>query len=204
MPNNIRAIIFDMGGVVLLTGDFEPRKKLAEELGVSLEKLTDEVFNSESAIRSELGEFTKIPHWQNVLRSFGIERNDIEEIDNRFWSGDYLDLELIAYIRELKKHYRVGFLSNAFVGAREYVEEHFHFLNNFDLTIFSYEVKLRKPNPEVYLLVCEKLRVKPDQAVFVDDLIVNVEGALKAGLQAIQFQNRSQLFRDFSILLKDN
>ena len=67
MPNDIRAIIFDMGGVVLLTGDFGPRKKLAEELGVSLEKLTNEVFESESAIRSEQGEFTKIQHFPSVV-----------------------------------------------------------------------------------------------------------------------------------------
>lgn len=190
----IRAIIFDMGGVILLTCDESSRIALARQLGVSTEELIKAVFLSESAIRSEEGEIGKNDHWKNVLRSF--DKDSVKNVIpyyEAFFAGDCIDKELMEFIHSLKKKYKIGFLSNAFKGAREWVEGHFHFLDAFDLTIFSYEVQLRKPDPRIYRLVCERLEVRPEEAIFIDDMAVNVEGARLAGLYAIQYINKVQL-----------
>jgi epoxide hydrolase-like predicted phosphatase len=198
----IRAIIFDMGGVIILTCDDSSRVALARQLGVSTEELIKAVFSSESAIRSEEGEINKNDHWKNVLRSFGKDSvKNVTPYDETFWAGDCIDNELMGFIHSLKKKYKIGFLSNAFKGAREWVEGHFHFLDAFDLTIFSYEVKLRKPDPRIYRLVCERLDVRPDEAIFIDDMAVNVEGARLAGLHAIQYINKVQLKTQLAAIL---
>jgi epoxide hydrolase-like predicted phosphatase len=190
----IRAIIFDMGGVIILTCDDSSRVALARQLGVSTEELIKAVFSSESAIRSEAGEINKNDHWKNVLRSFGKDSvKNVIPFHEAFFAGDCIDKELMEFIHSLKKQYKIGFLSNAFKGAREWVEGHFHFLDAFDLTIFSYEVKLRKPDPRIYRLICDRLAVRPEEAIFIDDLAVNVEGARLAGLHAIQYINKVQL-----------
>ena len=190
----IRAIIFDMGGVIILTCDDSSRIALAGQLGITTEQLTKAVFSSESAIRSEEGELNKQEHWKNVLRSFGKESvKNVMPYDEAFWAGDCIDKELIEFIHALKKKYKIGFLSNAFKGAREWVESHFQFLDAFDLTVFSYEVKLRKPDPKIYQLVCERLEVQPEEAIFIDDMAINVEGARLAGLHSIQYFNKDQL-----------
>jgi epoxide hydrolase-like predicted phosphatase len=190
----IRAIIFDMGGVIILTCDDSPRIALARQLGVSIEELSKVVFTSKSAIRSEGGEINKNDHWKNVLRSLSKDPGkNMTPYDEAFWAGDCIDNELMQFIYLLKKKYKIGFLSNAFLGAREFVEGHFHFLDAFDLTIFSYEVKLRKPDPKIYQLVCDRLAVHPEEAIFIDDMSVNVEGARLAGLHAIQYKNKKQL-----------
>ena len=191
---NIRAVIFDMGGVIILTCDDSSRIALARQLGVSTEELIKAVFTSESAIRSEEGKFDKAEHWRNVLRFLGKgAEKDVKAYDEVFWAGDCIDKEMMELIHSLKKYYKIGFLSNAFKGAREWVEGHFHFLDAFDLTIFSYEVKLRKPDPKIYQLVCERLDVQPEEAIFIDDMAANVEGARLAGLHAIQYINKVQL-----------
>lgn len=190
----IRAIIFDMGGVIILTCDDSARVALARQLGIPTEELIKAVFLSESAIRSEEGEIGKNDHWKNVLRSFGKDSvKNVIPYYEAFFAGDCIDKELMEFIHSLKKKYKIGFLSNAFKGAREWVEGHFHFLDAFDLTIFSYEVKLRKPDPKIYRLVCDRLDVRPEEAIFIDDITVNVEGARLAGLHAIQYINKAQL-----------
>ena len=190
----IQAVIFDMGGVIILTCDDSSRIALARQLGVSTEELVNAVFSSESAIRSEEGEINKNDHWKNVLRSFGKDAvKNVTPYHETFFAGDCIDKELMEFIHSLKKKYKIGFLSNAFKGAREWVEGHFHFLDAFDLTIFSYEVKLRKPDSRIYQLVCEQLNVSPEEAIFIDDMAVNVEGARLAGLHAIQYINKAQL-----------
>ncbi len=55
----------------------------------------------------------------------------------------------------------------------------------FDTVVDSCEVGLRKPNPAIYLLACERLGVAPDRAVLLDDIESNLHGARAAGLRAI-------------------
>jgi putative hydrolase of the HAD superfamily len=71
---------------------------------------------------------------------------------------------------------------------REWVEAHI-----FDLIVDSSEVGMRKPEPEIYLLTCEKLGVKPERAAFVDDIPTNIEGASAVGLHAIQFTKTEEV-----------
>ncbi len=206
MPNEkIRAIIFDMGGVILLTCDNSPRIALAEQLGTTVVKLSSLVFSSESAIRCEEGEISKNEHWNNILKLLG--RNPVDDAtpyDEAFWAGDCIDNDLMEIIYSLKKKYKIGFLSNAFNGAREFVDRQFHFLDAFDLTVFSYEVKIRKPNLRIYRLVCERLDVSPEETLFIDDMEVNVEGARKAGLKSVQYINKTQIKIQLSDILGRN
>jgi epoxide hydrolase-like predicted phosphatase len=201
MSREIKAIVFDMGGVIILTCDHQPRIELAKRLGIPIKELEDEVFSSDSAIRSELGEYTKYQHWEKILEKKKKNRITPHEADDMFWAGDCIDNELMEYIYKLKEDFIVGFISNAFTGAREWVDDHFHFLKAFDLVLFSYEVGLRKPDARIYTFFCDRLGVLPRQSVFIDDLEVNVEGAGIAGLYAIQYKNQIQLKKDLSKLL---
>ena len=56
----------------------------------------------------------------------------------------------------------------------------------FDVVVISGEVGLRKPEPEIYELTCDRLGLQPTECVFVDDIPDNVEGARAVGITAIQ------------------
>ena len=200
--NEIKAIIFDMGGVIIRTCDRNPRQELANRLGIPISELENKVFYSDSSFRLERGEITKQAHWKNVLHNINVKNANIKEIDEAFWAGDRLNSELVEFIRKLKKNYRIGLLSNAFLNAREWLDKKFHFINEFDLSVFSYEVEMRKPDSRIYLLICNRLRVNPSSAVFIDDFFANVQGARNAGLQAIQYKENNQIRNDLNALLQ--
>jgi glucose-1-phosphatase len=194
LKKEIKAIIFDMGGVLLRTCDETPRKELAEELGISVEHLKQEVFFSDSAIRSEEGYLDKYQHWEKILdRLNKSNANRVKKYDEQFWSGDYLDESLVEYLGKLKTIFKLGLISNAFQGARNWIESHYQFMQSFDYSIFSYEIHLRKPDARIYHYACSEMGVTPKQSVFVDDMLVNVDGARAAGLFAIQYKNKQQL-----------
>lgn len=203
MKNNIKAIIFDMGGVILRTNDESPRKEIAESLNISLEQLKQEVFFSNTAIKSEKGLIDKYDLWKLILKSHA--HQDLEkapEYDEKFWSGDILNLDLLDLIKNLKKQFLIGMLSNAFKGAREWIENHYHFLQIFDYSVFSYEIGIRKPDKKIYQFVCRKLKVKPQETIFIDDMLNNVEGARKAGLIGIQYLSFNQLKHELKQILE--
>lgn len=56
----------------------------------------------------------------------------------------------------------------------------------FDVVVESSVVGLRKPDPRIYLLACDKLGVRPDQCVFLDDIGVNLKSAQQVGMATIR------------------
>jgi putative hydrolase of the HAD superfamily len=93
-------------------------------------------------------------------------------------------------------------LSNSFVGAREREQERYGFGDITDLIVYSHEVGMSKPDPRIYQLACDRLGVRPEQVVFLDDRPDFVEAALEAGITAILFQDNEQAIADIEARLK--
>jgi glucose-1-phosphatase len=197
----IKAVIFDVGGVLLRTEDRGPRQQMAERLGLSYEDLSTQVFDSELAARSTIGEVDEIEIWNHVQEKFGLSTEELDNFRQNFWAGDRLDLELIDFIRGLRNDYRIGLLSNAWSGTRAALTDRFSFLDAFDVSIFSAEVGLKKPEPEIYRMILQQLEVEPREAVFVDDFEENIIAARQLGIQAVHFQSRQQVIEELKSLL---
>jgi epoxide hydrolase-like predicted phosphatase len=190
----IRAIIFDFGSVLVKMGDDAPRRALAERLGVPLKELYRLIFDSEPAVRAMVGELTIEQHWQAVGAALGVPPAELPAVRAQFWAADLVNEELVAYIRTLRPQYKLGLLSNAWGDLRQAMGERFGFDGLFDDLVISAEVGLAKPDPRIFRLAVERLGVQPDEAVFVDDVLANVEAARGVGLQAIHYLNNPQLF----------
>jgi epoxide hydrolase-like predicted phosphatase len=192
----IRAVIFDMGGVILRTEDLSSRTKLASKFGLTCRELEDIIFQSPESVRAELGEFTREEHWKNMARLLKFPESELDEFQRAYWDGDAVDKELEAYIRGLRPRYKTGLLSNAWEGTRiDAPVRGFTFLDAFDETVFSWEVRLRKPDPRIYRLLLERLGVQPQEAVFVDDFMKNIEGAKEVGMHTVWFKGREDAVR---------
>ncbi len=74
----------------------------------------------------------------------------------------------------------------------------------FDDLVISAEVRLMKPDPQIYQLALERLGAEPEQAVFIDDSITNVLGAHGVGIHAIHFHNPGQAIGELNALLNGN
>lgn len=198
----IKAVIFDMGGVILRTVDQSKRDAMAEQLGTTRHEIEKALFFSSSSDQAEIGAISDVEHWQTVLKHFHQPPEIYEQMHQDFFSGDAIDLDIIAYIRSLKKYYKVGLLSNAWTDAREKLTQMHDFLGVFDVSIFSAEVGLRKPDARIYNLILEKLGVKPQESIFVDDFSENVRAAAQLGIWAVHYQDRQQAIQETNRLLE--
>jgi epoxide hydrolase-like predicted phosphatase len=198
----IRAVIWDLGGVLLRTEDFSSRQALADRMGKSVDDLENLVFNGDSGDRAQLGEISVVEHWENIRRMLGLDRAGIDEFQRQFWEGDRLDVALVDIIRSLRSRYKTGLLSNAFSDLRQVATAQLNISDAFDEMLISSELHLMKPDPRIYQLALQRLGVAAQEAVFIDDLPRNVEGARNQGMQAIHFRQRSQALAELERLLK--
>jgi HAD superfamily hydrolase (TIGR01509 family) len=190
-----------MGGVILRTHGDEARQILADEFRVSLEQLYTLVFDSPSAEKATVGLISETDHWNAVADALGTPHSRLQELQDRFWAGDQVDKELIEFIKTLNKGYKTGLLSNAWSGARQSLNQRNACDTVFQYSMFSCEVRLRKPDVRIYQRMLDLMEVKADETIFVDDLAENVTGANAVGIHGIQFKATKQAIADVNNLL---
>ena len=196
-----KAVIWDMGGVILRTADRSGREAWEAELGLPPGELDRLVFESQISRRAAVGQASVDQIWAHVAQALGLAPDRAAALERDFWSGDQVDPRLVEYIRQLRPTYRTALLSNAWPTARQLIEDEWRFADIFDIVILSAEVGLVKPDPAIYQLALERLGVAPGAAVFIDDFVENVEGAGAVGLHAIHFQSTEQTIEALQALL---
>jgi epoxide hydrolase-like predicted phosphatase len=189
----IRAIVFDMGGVLVRNMVPEPRVRLAEKHNLTPMGLEDLIFGNPAAALATRGEAKTLELWEHVRTTLNLDSRDLPAFIQTFWSSDRLDEELVDFIRTLRPRYKTGLLSNAWDDTRASLNARYpHLMEIFDVSVFSAEVKLAKPDPRIYHWIMDQLGVTPEETIFVDDFIENVEAASALGMQAILFKTSQQ------------
>lgn len=184
----LKAIIFDVGGVLIRTQSRAGREKWAARLGMDAWDFEGFVFNGESGRQAQLGRKTTEAHWRWLGDHFKLDKASLAEMHHDFFAGDIMNEALVTYIKRLRQAgYRTGLLSNFMDEARHVWTEVYPFIDQFDGIIVSAEVGLMKPNPKIYHLAAKSVSVDLAEALFIDDFIENIDGAKKAGMQTIHF-----------------
>ncbi|NJN96285.1 MAG: HAD family phosphatase [Anaerolineales bacterium] len=186
----LKAVIFDVGGVLIRTHNRAGREKWATRLGLDPWEFENFVFSGESGRQAQLGKKTSAEHWRWLGEHFQLTEPDLTELRRDFFTGDMLDEALIAHIQRLREAgYRTGLLSNFWDVARRLWVEVYPFIHLFDGVVISSEVGLMKPDPRIYHLAVESVGAIPAEALFIDDFSQNIEGAKAVGIQTVHFIN---------------
>lgn len=201
---SIRAVIWDLGGVLVRTNDFASRAELAAQHGMSREALEELVYGEDSGKRAQLGLIDVNQHWENVRTALRLPDDQVDEFRTLFWGGDRLDVGLIDFIRDLKREYRTGLLSNAFSNLRQVIRETWQIADAFDAIVISAEEGVVKPDPRIYRISLDRLEVQSGEALFIDDMRPNVDAARRLGMQAIQFLSAEQARSDVLNILNSS
>lgn len=197
----LKAVIFDMGGVLLRTEDRDPRTALGARFGLSYAQMDELVFNCESAKQATTGRISEEAHWLSIAAHLQLAPEEITAFREAFWAGDRADEQLLAYIESLRPRVRTALLSNAWSNARADLVERYGLDRVFDVLVFSAEIGMAKPDAKIYQHVLQLLQVRPEEAVFVDDMPANVTAARALGMQAIHFQNSAQTLGELQSLM---
>jgi epoxide hydrolase-like predicted phosphatase len=197
----IKAVYFDLGGVIVRTEFQAPRERLADRVGMTYEELVKAVFESRTSREASIGKISEDDHWKAVARSLHLPAKEIESARNEFFAGDIVDLALLDYIRRLRPRYGTGLISNAWDGLRPYMERE-KFADVFDVLTISAEVGVMKPEAAIFQHALEQLEVRPKEAVFVDDFAGNIAGCEAVGMHGIHFHSVEQTLKELKKILK--
>jgi HAD superfamily hydrolase (TIGR01509 family) len=129
----------------------------------------------------------------------GHSSQSIEEIFTR--PESVKNHQLLAYIKELKKDYKIGMISN--IGT-DWVRQVFLTKQEqklFDAMVFSFEVGTTKPNHKMYEICLDKLSVSAQESIFIDDQQQYVEAAQTLGIKGIWFKDFPQMKKELEALL---
>jgi epoxide hydrolase-like predicted phosphatase len=197
----IRAVVFDIGGVLEITPDLGIHERWEARLALPAGEMDErmaEVWRGDS-----IGTITLDDVHQALRDRLGLDEQQLAAYMADVWR-EYLgtaNTELIEYARGLRPRYRTGILSNSFVGAREREQAAYGFEDLVDEIVYSHEAGMRKPDPRIYALACARLGVRPGEMVFIDDWDKAVAGASEAGIHAVHYQDNSQAIAQIERLL---
>jgi epoxide hydrolase-like predicted phosphatase len=200
-PMKVRAVIFDLGGVLIRTEDRRPRAELARRLGMTYDELSRLVFESDSARLATIGKTTTREHWESVRLALGLSADEFPSVRSGFWGGDALDARLVSYIRSLRPRFKTGLLSNAWDNLRQVITHTWEIADAFDDIVISAEVGMAKPDLCIYELAVQRLGLSASETIFVDDFPHNIEAAHQVGLQGILFVDPRQVRQELDRLL---
>ncbi|MBK8985083.1 MAG: HAD family phosphatase [Chloroflexi bacterium] len=184
----IQAIIFDIGGVLVRTGDHRHRREWEARLGLAERESEEIVFGGEMGTKAQRGDISDEALWVWVGQRLNLSQSDLAAFRRSFWAGDVLDTDLVAFIRKLRPRYQTAVISNATDGLHAALADKFHIADAFDLIVGSAVERVMKPDPEIFTRTLARLGRAPAEAVFVDDFAHNIKAARDLGLHTIHFQ----------------
>ena len=187
----IKAVLIDVGGVLVRTSSRLSRQKWEQLLNLNNGKLDEIVFGCPAATLSTLGKVTHEQVWVNVQVLLKVTDKQLLEIKNDFWRYDFVDEELIRSLQALRSTYSTYILSNAWEGTRAILHQKYNIAEEktVDRIFFSYELGLAKPDPNVFLTVAKMINLEPDKILFIDDFEENIKSAIELGMKTIHFND---------------
>ncbi|MEO6882484.1 MAG: HAD family phosphatase [Bacteroidia bacterium] len=190
--SSVKNIIFDLG-VVLLNIDYSLTQKAFRQLGIT----------DFDALYSQLHQDKIFDDFEKGLISAAEFRNTLRKISDKNWSDAQIDAawnamlldfpeKRLQLLEKLKSRYRLSLLSNTneihINYFSNYLQKTFGIAdlsNVFEKEYFSYEIKMRKPDTEIYEYVLREKKILAQETLFIDDLLINVKAAETIGLQTI-------------------
>ena len=190
----INTIIFDLGGVLI---DWNPEYVFREVIPdperrrFFFENICTHDWNVEQDAGRPIAEATEMlvtefPEWESEIRAY---YGRWEEM----LGGPIHDtVELLRELRDRQEH-RLLALTNWSNETFPVALSRYDFLQWFEGIVVSGDEKTRKPFADIYEILLDRYEVVPEEAVFIDDSLKNVEGAEIVGINGIHFQGTAQL-----------
>lgn len=188
----IKAIIFDIGGVIINLDLF--RKKL-ESIFKPIDKQKFWSLIHTKATSLSRGEMGELDYWKIIVSETG--KKVPETILKTLWTKNFekmisIDHNILKIIKRLSFNYKMGIISNIIYSHKQLIENKgiFRF---FDVVILSCDIQLSKDNKEIFKLAAKKLKVSERECVFIDDIQKFIDVASSVGMKTIWYKDPKQL-----------
>ena len=195
LVSDFEGFIFDYGGVLVQHQTAEDQARMAAVAGIPPEKFSESYWAER--LDYDKGLVTNVEYWNGIAQKRGVllsarQIDDLSELDTESWMR--FDQPMWDWINELRRvGKRVAMLSNMPRELGEALKSRTDRLRSFDHVTLSYEVRSAKPEAVIYEECVEGIGTAPEQTLFLDDRIENVQGAEMLGIRAMQFTSRDEV-----------
>ena len=198
----MKAVLFDIGGVVMATHFDRLYANFAERVGVQPSFISG--YHEEHWIDMIEGRVTAEQFFGAVRAESGDRAGTVDELRSA-WIEEAVKLrtvnaELLRWIDENRGRYTMCALTNL-TFPRMIVDEYEDLYSHFDVTVLSCVDHLSKPGPEIFNLALERSGIGAEEAAFVDDGQANVEAAGRLGIRGILYVDNGNLFSELNKLI---
>ena len=184
----IRGVIFDFGGVIH-NMRWDVAHELEQQHGLERNTLVRTLYDNDEWRAVQVGR-GDVQAWREAAQgrleaAAGRTLPPLHEQWHESWG---LIPENVELVRALRPPYRLAVLSNADITLEDRIRNGYGIYDLFDAVICSADVGLAKPDAAAYRLAAERLGLKAEECVFIDDTRPNVAGAREVGMAAIHFR----------------
>ena len=201
MPaTKLKAIIFDIGRVLVRIDVGRAMQGLASGGSLSPSELWTAIEKDPRWADWQEGRMSARDWYLHLTKRFGgnFTFEQFTEVWNRVLDPNPIQED--AFLKSLSKRYRLALLSNTDPIHVQHLEASYSFFAFFPVRIYSCAVGASKPNPLIYKEALRALKVKSNEALYIDDIAAYVEAAKRLGMAGIQFQSPAQLAADLKSL----
>lgn len=194
-PSPIKAVFFDIGNVLLHFNARRIARSLAWAVKRHPLKVARFLWSSPLGARIENGSLKPRELYRMFCREldYGGDYAAFKEL----WCNHFvLDREAARIFKTLARRFPVYLLSNTNILHYEFIRGRYAFPRQASGAVLSYKLGLRKPQPAIYKAALRLARVKPREALFIDDLAANVEAARRQGWTGLRFHDAGALRRE--------
>jgi len=193
----ISTIFFDLGNVLIHCFQEQAAKKFSEINKLPVEENMEIMGDNPDYM---MGKITPSEYAQKYIREKGLSISE-EEFHKIYTNVFSLNKEMPALLKKLDKKFKLVMLSNMEKVTIAFLEREmpklFYF---FGQRVYSCDIGMMKPGKEIFLHALKLARAKPEETVFVDDRLENVEAAKKLGILGIQYTEVEDLERELKEL----
>lgn len=197
-----KAVLWDFGGVIT-SSPFEAFNRFE-----SKNNLPKDFIRGINATNPETNAWAQLESSQVSVEEFdelfaGEARDKGHEVRGKqvleLLSGD-IRPEMVSALKRIKQDHAIGCITNnvntgegpGMARSEKKASAIAEIMSLFEIVIESSKVGIRKPNPAIYELACEQMGIKPDQAVYLDDLGINLKPARALGMTTIKVLSADQ------------
>jgi len=197
----IKAILFDFGLVISTPRPTACFRAYEWDLGIARGSINRIMFDGPAWQDALIGRLTMQAYWRAIGPSLNLTRQrQIDAFQRRYYGDESVNPDVLNLIRSLNGTYHLAVLSNHPPGLDQWLSD-WGIRDLFDVIYCSGDEGRVKPDPAVYLATLDRLGVRPDEAVFIDDTAGHVAAARVLGIHGIVFSDARRLERDLNTLL---
>jgi putative hydrolase of the HAD superfamily len=182
----IKAVVFDLGGVLFAEGKSMAVACLADQHGYDRGIVT-RILSSEQAVDLRKGLISDEQFWDWVQRQVPSDW-DAALIKQAWYDGYLLDEEIRALIETLRGHYKIIAFSGNIKSRVQYLEHKYRFRRLFDVEIYSFDYHVTKPDKRFVEIMLEKAGCEPQEVAYVDDNDGYAQPARELGIQVVIYK----------------